>query len=296
MNNVLVLMTTYNGEKYLPEQINSILSQENVNVSILIRDDGSNDGTLKILKKFAKNKKIAWYQGNHCGPALGFMELIQHAGGADYYAFSDQDDFWLPSKLNEAIKKIDSKKNIPAIYYSSLNLVDQNLKFIKKHEINIKRSIYSNFIFSNVAGCTMVMNNKLISKLRYIPNSNIIMHDTWVYKVCVSIGGYVYPDKKSFILYRQHENNTIGIRDNLISKFKVMKLYLKPNVVQKQIKQLKNGYFQMMTPEFKYLVNAVCNYKKSIVIWKNLLTNHEIDFKNIYLNIIYKFKIFFFFL
>ena len=96
MNKILILMSTYNGEKYLSEQLNSLLLQENVNIKILIRDDGSTDNTHKILNFYSSNyPNISWYTGENKGPALSFMDLLFNAPESDYYAFCDQDDVWL---------------------------------------------------------------------------------------------------------------------------------------------------------------------------------------------------------
>ena len=99
MEKIQVLMSTYNGEKYLKEQIESILNQEKVEVNILIRDDGSCDKTLKIIKELSKNPKISYYEGKNIGPAKSFMDLVNKSGDKfNYYAFADQDDIWMPNK------------------------------------------------------------------------------------------------------------------------------------------------------------------------------------------------------
>ncbi|MBQ4399872.1 MAG: glycosyltransferase, partial [Alphaproteobacteria bacterium] len=106
MDNVLVLMSTYNGEKYLKTQLDSILAQQGVNVQILVRDDGSSDGTLPILQAYAAQGKLTYYTGPNLKPAKSFMDLIYNAPQADFYAFADQDDYWLPEKLICAVNKL----------------------------------------------------------------------------------------------------------------------------------------------------------------------------------------------
>lgn len=104
---VSVLMSTYNGAKYIREQIDSILNQKDVNVELLIRDDGSSDNTAEICKEYQKkNTNIRFYQGENIGVGKSFMELLKKAPEADYYSFSDQDDVWLEDKLSRAVKMI----------------------------------------------------------------------------------------------------------------------------------------------------------------------------------------------
>lgn len=102
--NILVLMSTFNGEKFIREQIESILAQENVNIKLLVRDDGSTDKTLDILNEYKNKGKLNYYIGKNLGPQLSFMHLLQNAPYCEYYAFADQDDVWLKDKLSTAIK------------------------------------------------------------------------------------------------------------------------------------------------------------------------------------------------
>ena len=100
-------MSTYNGERYLREQIDSILQQIDVEIELIIRDDGSNDGTVQIIEEYAsKYPCISYYCGDNVGVGKSFMELLKNAPTADYYAFSDQDDVWLKDKLIRAVKAI----------------------------------------------------------------------------------------------------------------------------------------------------------------------------------------------
>ena len=102
---VLVLMSTYNGEKYLREQIDSILGQRGVEVSLLVRDDGSTDATLTTLDEYKESGRLDYYCGNNLGPARSFMHLLQNAPASDFYAFSDQDDKWMDDKLSPPLPR-----------------------------------------------------------------------------------------------------------------------------------------------------------------------------------------------
>ena len=141
MKKVQVLMSTYNGQKYLEEQINSILNQENVEISLLVRDDESSDDTIKVLQELSqKNKNISYFTGKNMGPARSFMELVNKSSSADYYAFSDQDDVWDSKKIISAIEKLE-KIERPCLYISALEIVDENL-----NTIEIKK-VKGNFTF-----------------------------------------------------------------------------------------------------------------------------------------------------
>ena len=130
---VCVLMSTYNGEKYIKEQLDSILSQVGVELSVLIRDDGSSDSTLSIIKDYAEqNKNIKYYVGENIKPAQSFIDLIFNSPDADYYALSDQDDVWDKDKLKCAIDLLQATNpDKPAMYHSNLRIVDGDLNFYR---------------------------------------------------------------------------------------------------------------------------------------------------------------------
>lgn len=127
--NVVVLMSTYNGEKYLRDQIDSIFAQVgNLDVRILIRDDGSNDGTLQILDEYQNRNELVWYSdGENIGAAKSFMRLLYNAPRASFYAFSDQDDIWYKDKLSNSIHKLKEVDGCGAVY-TNATLVGSDLK------------------------------------------------------------------------------------------------------------------------------------------------------------------------
>lgn len=289
---ITILMSTYNGEKYLEDQINSLLSQKNVNLKILVRDDGSTDNTIKILEKYKKENKLEWYSNGHLDVQKSFLDLIQKAPKSDFYAFCDQDDVWEESKLEIAIKHLKKyNRELPSLYYSSLKLVDKDLNYIGIHKVNSKRTEYTSFVISNNAGCTMVFNDKLLKYIKKGKPNFILMHDSWLYKVCVSVGGNIYCDENSYILYRQHGNNVVGLQKGIKGKINNAKKYIFKFKIQEQIKELYEQYGQDMTPEYKELSEVICNYNKNIKKWIKLLNNKKINFRNKGLNIIFKLKV-----
>lgn len=226
-NNVLVLLSTYNGEKYLKELLDSVLNQQGCNCSILIRDDGSKDKTVEIIKKYVnKYSNISFYVGENLGYAKSFWDLIQKSDEFDYYAFCDQDDIWLPNKLEKAIELIEKNKDKegqPVLYTSNVICVDNNLNKLNNKVFYCNRplNIYESLQKSVLPGCTFVFNN-MAKKILKLYNGFMESHDWASYAIINTFGKVIY-DSKSYIYYRIHEQNTIGVT----TKFKNLKIKIK---------------------------------------------------------------------
>lgn len=216
---VTVLLATYNGEKFIDEQLQSIKEQSDVNVKVLVRDDGSTDSTLSILERWKKVEttsdfSLEYYCGSNVGAARSFIELINDVSEeSDFYAFSDQDDSWLPEKLSIAIQKLNEfDQDIPSLYYGDTTRVGEQLEEISNpfgpryHTEEIKKSIIS----TAAGGLTMVFNKSLLRILKEYSPCYLTMHDRWTLLVCASVGGKVFYDSKSYVLYRQHGSNVLG--------------------------------------------------------------------------------------
>lgn len=218
MDNIIVLMSTYNGEKYLHEQLKSIVNQLNVNPIIYIRDDGSSDKTIEIIEEYQKKYPITLIKGENIGVGNSFMELLYLAPTTyQYYCFSDQDDIWLHDKLYHAILKIKNKST-PCLYASNQTLVDSTLHNVGQRYKHPPDYSYQQIICRNyLSGCTMVWNKQLHCLLQDTsrrPSYELLqnrIHDVWVALVASVIGEIIY-DVNSYILYRQHENNVVGAR------------------------------------------------------------------------------------
>lgn len=205
---VNVLMSAYNGSRFIKEQIDSILAQHGVSVTLTVRDDGSSDNTHKILKGYGD--VLNWYKGENLGPAYSFMSLLEDAEDADFYAFSDQDDYWLPDKLKVATDMMYCDKSIPALYFSRTQLTDASLMPIKIVKTDPLLTFGESLVYEFIPGCTMVMNRRLRDIVIQYHPKYIPMHDVWIYSVAQAVGAKIYFDKTPHILYRQHGNNTIG--------------------------------------------------------------------------------------
>lgn len=294
MKKILVIIATYNGEKYLSEQLESILTQRNVSVEILVRDDGSKDGTQDLLDKYKKSGKLEWYTGKHLNVAKGYFDLMKTASkfNSDYIAFADQDDVWDSDKLYVATQYLDSvDKKIPALYYCGQRLVDGKLNLIADHELNSKRSLTTRFVLSDFAGCTGVFNRALLNAVIIYEPQNMLMHDTWILKVCLCLGGKVFVDVKPHMNYRQHGGNTVGLGRNLWAYLKQVNQYLNEYHVEAQMQELLSGYEDKMVPQYKSLAKQICEYRKSVQIKRHLMDKKYINFYNKGLNLTYDLKV-----
>ena len=221
---VAVIMSTYNGEKYIREQIDSILNQSDVEVELFIRDDGSQDGTVDIIRKYEKNNgNVHLEVGTNLGFRQSFMQKLLSVKGFEFYAFSDQDDFWEKEKLYQGCMNLkEVKGSIPAVYYSNLNVADENLRILGKTKLeNRVHSLESVLLRRSIAGCTMVFNDRLREVIiRHNISEEMLKrgHDSFLMTLCYAIGGDVICDSNAYIKYRQHSNNTSGGKANFFLK------------------------------------------------------------------------------
>lgn len=223
MDKVQVLLSCYNGERYIAEQLDSILGQSYPNVYILVRDDGSVDSTILVVKEYMKRypERIQLLEGENIGVSGSFMELLRCSDPhASYYCFSDQDDIWLTHKVIAGIEQIQHERQ-PVMICTSTQMVDTALKAIGIWPREWKRELsFYNALFQNVAvGMTIMLNREardlLISKA--VNPQHLLMHDWWAYLV-VSAFGEVLFDPEPSILYRQHDHNVVGGNKSLLHK------------------------------------------------------------------------------
>lgn len=217
---IIILMSTYNGEKYLDEQINSICQQtiaKKCQVELLVRDDGSSDNTQKILDYYQNKGVLKWYTGNNLRPAKSFWDLLINCNDADYYAFCDQDDYWFNTKLERAIKILEKEEvcynNIPLLYCAAVSVTDEKLRPIKSKDnvLNTFIDFPHSLMYSTAPGCTFVFNHYARKELvKYNMNYEFeIIHDWLAHKI-ITMKGKMYFDNSPCMYYRQHENNVIG--------------------------------------------------------------------------------------
>lgn len=221
---ITVLLSSYNGEQFIEQQIESILNQRGVHVRLVIRDDGSTDNTVKIIERLAgMNPMISFSSGQHSGVIPSFFELLEQAThSSHFYAISDQDDVWNADKLLNAVnelKKYSSERIL--MYCSAVEYVDKSLNHIKFSPIFSPDKVgFKNALVQNIAtGCTMVLNNAALEKITLALPRTCVMHDWWIYLVVSAFGTVIY-DPNSSIKYRQHHQNVMGIALTTGHKFK----------------------------------------------------------------------------
>lgn len=226
MHSVLVLMSTYNGEKFLKEQLESLYNQNGVDIHILVRDDGSSDSTIEILKEYSSAKgNLEIIYGDNVGAAKSFFEVALYAKENlphyDYYAFCDQDDVWLPDKLISAVNSLE-KTGENKLYFCRENYVDSNLNIIGTPK-TIHFFDYTTSVYRNPAlGCTMVFDKCLFDKFclaTTISDRINSLHDAWMFMCAMFTGANIISDNSIHLLYRQHGKNVTLAKKNTIQRY-----------------------------------------------------------------------------
>ena len=282
MEKVLVLMATYNGEKYIQEQLESLFAQEGVEVSLLVRDDGSTDSTCQILDRWGQTHPVSWYAEGHLGAKYGFLELVGKAlnSDADYFAFCDQDDVWDSNKLAVALQQLQTAEPTkPALYYCGQRLVDEKLQPLSVHRLNSKRTMPARFVFGDIAGCTGVFNRALAEAVAAYRPEYLRMHDLWIMKVCCALGGQVFVDPEAHIAYRQHGNNVEGLSNSFCSKVKRFGRYYRHDITA-HMEQLKKGYDGQLCDEYEALIDRILLCREKPGARWALIRSYNIDFCN----------------
>lgn len=220
---VNVLISTYNGAQYIEQLLDSVLSQIDVELFVYIRDDGSTDGTVGILKVYSDRfANVTVSFGKNVGYISSFFELILNmADIPGLFALCDQDDVWLPNKLSAAAGLLNARsEQIPKMYFSRTEYVDSELKHLAYSADVPARCVgYSNALVQNVAtGCTIVFNKSAQLLVSENLPQRCLVHDWWVYLVVSCFGEVIY-DPRTFIKYRQHQGNAIGATGSVVDAF-----------------------------------------------------------------------------
>lgn len=268
-----VLLATYNGEKYIKEQIDSILNQTYKNIRLIISDDCSKDTTTEILKEYEKkdDRVVLYIQEKNLGVVKNIEFLLQKVE-APYYMLADQDDYWLAEKVEKSLEKL--KQENADLVFGDLEVVDEKLntmypsfndymlltRKIEKYIHNYK----VNYLYNCVTGCTILARKETIKKILPLPiTSKRVIHDHWI-GLMVSLNGKLAYIPEKYIKYRQHGNNQVGtekishgfkkieqVRELFINvKLGVFETYLEnnekfPEDLQK-LNQKSYDYFKML--------------------------------------------------
>ncbi len=283
---VEILLSTYNGEKYLTIQLESILKQDYSNWKLIIRDDGSKDGTLSIIREYAEKHPgkillIKDEEGN-MGYSASFSKLLRHSS-ADYIMYCDQDDYWYPEKISTMMAAmIVEEITLPVkahLLFSDVQMVDSEMKvteqsFLRRTNYSAKKGMQIFFLKNYVPGCNMLFNRRLIEQALHTENS-IKLHDHWLLLVCSSVGK-ISCINKPLMQYRMHDNNAIGFTEANTSLWQKVSLFFKNN--------LKYGFSNKKYREVLYSANIrqmqnICECLAADVS-KDAITFSKIDQSN----------------
>ena len=280
---VCVMLSAYNGMRFIEEQIDSILSQRQVNVILIVRDDGSSDGTVSLLHRYGDRIRVN--QGKNLGVGESFMSMIWNNDIiADYYAFSDQDDVWLPDKLAAAAASL-SGYGTPALYCSNQMLSDgagnrTGVRYSAPPEISWLQILCEN----RVSGCTMVWNRALQHLMQEEQRraSGALLkkriHDVWVAAVTALAGTIIY-DEKPYILYRQHGDNVVGAKKE--NRLKLWRKKLRDPALRNGrsdlARELLRGYEDRIEdPETLDILHAFADYRVNSGARRKLRSMREV--------------------
>lgn len=287
MIKVAVIMSTYNGELYVKEQIESILKQAEVDITLFVRDDGSRDKTIDIIERLEKcNNKIHFMKGTNIGVGNSFMHMLYDVpDDYDYYAFSDQDDVWNQKKMYKAVEMLNNTNK--QLYVSNQKCVDENGKYIMMRYDSAPNLDPIDVLSKNRGtGCTMVFSRKfknLLCNHNHRPSEELLkvrIHDAWVTMVGAVTQTIIY-DNNAYICYRQHGNNVVGafepsFKDKLkekLKKYKNRELRNGRSIMAKEITEHFYDYAK------KFPLLFICaTYKKSIRNRLRLIGNYS-EFK-----------------
>ena len=230
---VNILMSTYNGQQFLAEQIRSIQDQSYTDWTLFIRDDGSSDNTKEILKDFEHQDSrihlIDSDKSDNLGVIKSFHKLVNH-DRADYYFFSDQDDVWLPNKLELSLKEAQNYlADLPLMVYMDLKVVNQDLEImtesmVKSQSHHANTELVQELTENTVTGGVAMINHALAEMWQ--ETDDILMHDWYLALLASAFGNLVFIDQPGE-LYRQHSDNVLGAR-TLSKRFKK---WIRPHIL-----------------------------------------------------------------
>lgn len=299
MEQIDILLATYNGEKYLAEQIESILKQTHTNFRLIISDDCSKDDTKEIIREYAqKDNRIKYYfQERNLGYVKNF-EFLLSTVQSEIYALSDQDDVWAPEKIEKYLEKM--KVEEADLIFGDLEIVDENLKTVNKSfndYMNLTRKIEKCsgyemlYLYNCVTGCTILSKKELLDKTLPIPNtSKHICHDYWI-ALMASIYGKIAYVKEPYIKYRQHEENQVGTKKTAknMKKFDdIRNLFIEVKLDLFGIDVKNNGKFPK---EVQELNNRALKYFEMVKDKKKINFKDWNVFKELYKNETFKYFI-----
>ena len=297
MNNpkVLLILSLFNGEKYLREQIDSILCQEGVDVYFSIRDDGSTDNSWSIINDYKSkypDKFIILIRGDNIGPLKSIEELLSQASNTefDYYAFSDQDDYWLPQKLIKGVNAIDKMKaDKPRFYFSNLTITDKDLnpRFNAYGKRDVTPTPSACFVDFRASGNTYIMDRKALDLISESNPPEHIYADVLYCFLCIFMGNVKY-DETPYILFRRTGENASGKREKglkltwmRLKKLRNLLAYEDDAMRMEMAKHMLLLYRNQLDKEKIDILETIANYQKSFAVKLKLIFSPKIKSRSL---------------
>ena len=286
---VHILLSTYNGEKYICEQLESIFSQTYREFKLYIRDDGSTDSTVKKINQYlarfpehaARTQWIPNEKHENLGYMMSFWKLLESASGADYYAFCDQDDVWLLEKVERGINALEkehrensssnSYSGQPLLYFSNFYQCNEDLSEKKEGPVYSGNIKFENVLFYTPAfGFTILINENL----RRLALGNFdhtgLPHDGWVQKVAAAFGKIIY-DPTCTAYYRRHDS---AVTANNANKLSLIKNWIQNEIFGDSMSEthyVLERFYQIYGFELKQedrkLLEVYATRKKNLAVW-----------------------------
>ena len=295
MNKVTVVVTTYNGERFLAQQLHSLLMQTLMPAEIIICDDGSTDNTNQLIESFLPNPIIRYIRNeSQLGVIQNFKKAVALATPGNYIALCDQDDIWLPQKLEksaEALAAIEQAGK-PAMIYSDLTLIDTEGNLLNSSVNNETgqdkyRHCFETLLFGNfVTGCTVLMNTEMKHYFATIPNNAHYQHDAWIALVAFTMGN-ISMLSQPYIQYRKHDQNVTFSKHNKKNRIQrlanhLVSLFTTNDFLEEQIELVKafyHQYRQQITPIQQKTIESFLqlehsNYLKKKTAFEKAFKNH----------------------
>lgn len=252
---VNVVISTYNGEKYIKVQLDSILNQDYENIEIYVRDDGSSDGTMKILKEYEEKYGIHVIQGKNVGFASSFFEVLRAAEDGDYWSFCDQDDIWFFNKVRLAVEWLDEQnQELPLLYYSLSEMFDEN-----GNNLGVQRPPKGSLCFRRAmtgtfgVGFSMVINRRLREEMLKCDPKKVHSHD-WL-AGAVALGfGKVHVNHKICAKYRRLDTSVTRISFGKKVKWALSMLTNDGDVKERNQEYIR-AYRENLSPEKQKLAD-----------------------------------------
>lgn len=292
---VNILLSTYNGEKYISELLRSVLNQKDIDFIITIRDDASTDKTVDIIESF-KDDRIRFIKSDtNIGACNSFLRLLELAEPADYYAYCDQDDIWYCDKLKlsvNALKKYDKES---AIFISGCDVFSERRNYNFKRNLNFenKLKIETTLSYRCPSACLMVFNKALKEKIK-TKNLDIRMHDFWTLLVAFAVEARIITSDESLINYRIHDANTVGLEKNYLKKIDrlIKSATRNKNERQRQAICLYENYSDILSKDNKRKIEKILNYKDSFKNRLNLMFDKNYS-DGVYIKIVFALSVLF---